>query len=126
MIELKNCPFCGGAAHYSETVFNRCFIVCRNCGARSAESYISSDYCLKDRLAEAWNKRAEPEEQINTVYGYDAKQLVLFAECCREVGVTNEDLNEVEDFCRLAIKATEKAMEESFKKYFERFTTWNN
>ena len=126
MLDLKPCPFCGGAAHYSETVFNKCYIACRTCGARSAESYISADYCVKDRLAEEWNKRAEPEEQINTVYGYDAKQLVLFAECCREVGITNDDLKNVGDCCRLAIDATEKAMVESFKKSYERFEIWKN
>ena len=56
-----------------------------------------------------------------TVYGYDIKQLILFAQCCKEVGITNDDLKNVEDCCRLAIDATEKAMVESFNKCYERF-----
>ena len=80
----------------------------------------------EESAIETWNTRAEKEEQFKSVYGYDIEQLILFAQCCKEVGITNDDLKNVEDCCRLAIDATEKAMVESFKKSYERFEIWKN
>ena len=126
MIELKPCPFCGSEkVQYGNTylVWNSWYIRCCSCGCRTDALYESADYSVKEKLAEAWNERAEAKKNL-TLYGYDIEQLVLFAECCKEVGITNDDLKNVEDCCRLAIDATEKAMVEAFKKSYERFEIW--
>ena len=46
----------------------------------------------------------EPEEKP-TIYGYNTKQLVMFAEACRENGVTNEDLNTFANNAEFAFNA---------------------
>lgn len=123
-MKIKPCPFCGSEdIKFSSEMFYKWYAYCANCGCRTGEMYESADYCVKDKLAEAWNKRAE-KEQFETVYGYDIEQLILFAQCCKEVGITNDDLKNVEDCCRLAIDATEKAMVESFNKCYERYKVY--
>ena len=117
MVELKPCPFCGSEAIYQETAFNWANITCTKCFAKSPQVKISGKYSAYDKAAEQWNKRTEEKK---TLFGYDLGRLIIFAECCREVGITETDLANVEDCCKLAIEATEKAMEESFRKSFER------
>lgn len=118
-MKIKPCPFCGGEAEYFEErvfIMNNAFLMgikCKNCGG----AYITSNphKCPLD-VEDGWNTRQE----ATTVYGYDIKQVILFAECCREAGITKTDLANVEDCCKFAIEATEKAMQESFRKSFER------
>lgn len=126
MIELKSCPFCGSKRiEYRNEMLYKWYLQCCSCGCSTVKMWENADYSVKEKLSEAWNKRAE-KEQFETVYGYDIEQLVLFAQCCKEVGITNDDLKNVEDCCRLAIDATEKAMVEAFKKSYERFEIWKN
>lgn len=57
--ELKPCPFCGGKAWIGISI-ELCQIQCESCGAKIKGKY-------KDRLIEAWNKRAsEAGEQANS------------------------------------------------------------
>ncbi len=62
MIELKNCPFCGGEARLF--VSDGVRVVCAKCRA-SSKILVDSD-CYKtnavEKVIEAWNKRTEVKE----------------------------------------------------------------
>lgn len=59
MDELKPCPFCGGEAfvYFSGTVSNGLFkeVICKKC-------HCSTDRMRNDDAIEAWNRRADHED----------------------------------------------------------------
>ncbi|MFA5659131.1 MAG: Lar family restriction alleviation protein [Oscillospiraceae bacterium] len=68
MIELKPCPFCGGAAkataHFNGGTGNSWEVVeCTQCGVSQP---VSKYYSHKQAIA-AWNRRAEPENKPLTL-----------------------------------------------------------
>ena len=55
---IMRCPFCGSEdvirAHHGDNPFNTLFyVLCNNCGARSADKWTSAE------ARDAWNRRAE-------------------------------------------------------------------
>ena len=65
-LKLKRCPFCGGEARikvmdkpdiFNEYYWQTAFIVCGDCGCRTASVDPAPNY--KEELSEAWNRRAD-------------------------------------------------------------------
>lgn len=60
MPELKKCPFCGGEARFSDEPGIR-MVRCKRCEAKTGR------YRSFDAAAEAWNRRAQPENNLLTL-----------------------------------------------------------
>ena len=62
-IELKPCPFCGGAAVMQEGTSKENYKAC--CGDLACiGSHIYKWHPTKEKAAEAWNRRARDEKDI--------------------------------------------------------------
>lgn len=67
MSELKPCPFCGGAAHFFKITdlddrnFGGDGICCGSCPVTTDLMFSLMEDC-KPKLAEAWNRRAQPAQ----------------------------------------------------------------
>jgi Lar family restriction alleviation protein len=59
MLDLKPCPFCGGAAHFDHDDNGWNWIECADCGASTNARVSAMDDC-KPLLAEQWNRRHTP------------------------------------------------------------------
>lgn len=53
---LKNCPFCGAAAHFEMDEGRWEWVECESCGMQGNRSASLMEDC-KPKLAEAWNRR---------------------------------------------------------------------
>lgn len=69
MIELKPCPFCGGAAELKVKDYammghkKQAYVRCKVCGTTS--DYFSEDiaYCANEKAIKAWNRRANIKDE---------------------------------------------------------------
>lgn len=70
---LKRCPFCGGEAELafggngSHEAKGLSFVKCKDCGAIGQKFEVSHRYASDQKAIEAWNRRAEHEENTNAV-----------------------------------------------------------
>jgi len=77
MVELKSCPFCGGAAHLIEGHREHWRAQCSKCGANIGEWFANGRPGEDKRLAtEAWNTRAPASEPSEVVVDAGAKAMV--------------------------------------------------
>ena len=53
-----------------------------------------------------------------TISGYDAGRLALFAEACKNAGITDDDLKDFHGYVSLAIREAERLFRESVIKSF--------
>ena len=60
-IELKPCPFCGAPAHFEMDADRWEWVECESCCMQGNLSVSLGGDC-KPKLAEAWNRRAEPAD----------------------------------------------------------------
>lgn len=79
MIELKPCPFCGGEAEYRDGSSTTPYIRCNKCGGRTLSSY------NREKLAEAWNKRAAVTDEQFAVAVHDG-EVWRKERTCRDFG----------------------------------------
>lgn len=56
---LKNCPFCGAAAHFEMDEGRWEWVECESCGMQGNRSASLMEDC-KPKLADEWNRRAPP------------------------------------------------------------------
>lgn len=78
--ELKRCPFCGGVAaiqQYQCYLVTKVLVRCTRCGARTLAIEQSPDYCARDRVAKAWNRREQFNEWIPAEQPPDTSRAVL-------------------------------------------------
>ena len=60
-VELRKCPFCGGAAQLSHKSYGvgiqASYILCPGCGCTTKEFDVSATYASDEKAADAWNRR---------------------------------------------------------------------
>lgn len=59
----------------------------------------------------------------DTIYGYPLKELMLFAQCCRRQGITEDELHsfclDAEAIYSFIKEEFDRSIEESLKSYFD-------
>ena len=76
---LKNCPFCGAAAHFEMDDGRWEWVECESCGMQGNRSASLMEDC-KPKLAEAWNRRTPQPTQAQAVNQADRPFIVRLAE----------------------------------------------
>jgi Lar family restriction alleviation protein len=65
--DLKPCPFCGGAAQLTHNAYgvamNGSYVLCPGCGCTTKTFGISTAYASDEKATEAWNRRADDEQE---------------------------------------------------------------
>ena len=63
MIELKNCPFCGGKAKLEHGFCGdmTSYVFCSECHARVEAVRFAGEYAEDQKVAERWNRRIGDE-----------------------------------------------------------------
>lgn len=84
---LKNCPFCGAAAHFEMDEGRWEWVECESCGMQGNRSASLMEDC-KPKLAEAWNRRTPQPNQPQAVNQADRPFIVRLAEDFAEECVT--------------------------------------
>jgi hypothetical protein len=61
--EIDNCPCCGGEAKIQGPFVglgpSYIYIKCKDCGLRTRNVQVSTDYCAEDEAIKLWNRRGE-------------------------------------------------------------------
>jgi Lar family restriction alleviation protein len=67
-INLKYCPFCGeDNARLKHTIDRESYVECESCFAQTTKFEMSYSYSSDEKAIEAWNKRADEDNMIDSI-----------------------------------------------------------